>query len=102
MVTSGGARWRDANTELPAAGGPVDRLSGGGSLAVDGSFNYRPGATFRMDCGGAFVSGAELATDGNGRAVQASSGDLVVARALEGSSGAGDTARCVWASYMKP
>lgn len=77
----------------PTAGGPVDWISGG-SPGSDGAPNYRTGHAFRMDTGGAFSTGDDLATDGNGRAVQAGAGDTVVARALEGSSEAGDTAWC--------
>lgn len=70
----------------------MDWISGGGSS--DGPPNYRTGHAQRMDCGGSFSAGDDLATDANGRAVKATSGDVVVARALEGSSGAGDTAWC--------
>lgn len=80
-------------TGTPSAGGPVDWIGGG---AV-GSLNYLPGFPFLVDTGGSFSAGDDLATDGSGRAVQAGAGDVVVARALEGSFGAGDTAWVVWA-----
>lgn len=86
-------------TSTPSAGGPVDGFSGGdyGESGTDGPPNAHPRAVFRMDTGGSFSAGDDLATDGSGRAVAASSGDVVVARALESSSGAGDTAWCTWA-----
>jgi len=50
----------------------------------------------RIDGGGSFRLGPELATDGSGLVVAAGAGDRVVARALEGSFGAGDTAWCTY------
>lgn len=80
----------DANrapTGTPDAGGPVDKTDAQGPVA-----SYMDGLPFQVDTGGSFNSGDDIATDGQGRAVAAGSGDHVVARALEGSSGAGDTA----------
>lgn len=77
-------------TSSPSAGGPVDYIDDGGPVA-----SYMDGLPLQVDTGGSFSSGDDLATDGSGRAVAAGTGDHVVARALEGSSGAGDTAWCV-------
>lgn len=82
-------------TATPSAGGPVDGVTG--SFADGASFRWGPGGVFRLDTGGSFSAGDDLATDGSGRAVAAGSGDVVVGRALEGSSGAGDTAWIAWA-----
>lgn len=81
-------------TTSPSAGGPVDGVTGGSGS--DGSANFQQGWVGRVDCGGSFSAGTALATDGNGRAVAASAGDVVVARALQSSSGAGDTAWVTW------
>lgn len=70
-------------TTSPTAGGPVDHVRGA-SVAW-------PAPPFDVDCGGSFSAGDDLETDGSGRAVAHSSGEIV-ARALEGSTGAGDTA----------
>lgn len=82
-------------TATPTAGGAVDLLNKGVGLSHGGGNSDRINV-FRMDCGGSFSEGAALATDGQGRAVAATTGDLQVARALESSSGAGDTAWCTW------
>lgn len=80
-------------TSTPAAGGRVDGTDGskppGGSYAA-------PGTPALLDTGGAFSAGDPISTDGQGRAVQAGSGDMKVAEALEGSSGSGDSAWVVF------
>lgn len=83
------------STTTPDAGGPVDTTAGGEQVA-DGAVSYSQGFIFRVDTGGSFSAGDALATDAQGRAVAAASGDVVVARALEGSSGAGDEAWVTW------
>jgi len=82
-------RTLSSDTASPDAGGPVD----GVERAIASPFHRHMRVT--VDTGGAFSAGDDLATDGQGRAVAAQTGDIVVARALEGSSGAGDTARIV-------
>lgn len=84
----------DPPKSSPTAGGNVETTNGS-RLARN---HVAPGQVWRIRCGGSFGSGADLATDGFGRAVAAGSGDVVVARALEGSSGAGDTAWVVMVS----
>lgn len=74
----------------PAAGGRVDRVTGS---APGFTKIAAPGLVALIDSGEAFADGTQLATDAQGRAVQASTGGRIVARALEGSSGAGDS---VW------
>lgn len=92
--TSGGS-YGSAGRGTAAAGGPVDFVNPADDPATS-SGPYRPGVPFLMTCGGSFSAGADLASDGSGRAVAAGTGDRVVARALEGSTGAGDTAWCAY------
>lgn len=80
----------------PTAGGKVDDVDSRSFSIPESGVQWDGvvaiGRRYRMDTGGSFSAGDDLATDGNGRAVAASSGDVIVARALEGSSGAGDEA----------
>lgn len=94
-----GLRWRLATGapsgygDDPAKGGPT---AGGHVHTINenglAQKHVAPGRVLLMDCGGSFSAGADLATDANGRAVAAQSGDVKVAEALEGASGAGDEA----------
>ena len=83
--------FRSFPTSTPTAGGPVDGCEGGPDW---GPRWGGKGTPIQVEAGESFSKGVDLATDGQGRAVQAGSGDQVVARSLEGSSGAGDE---VWA-----
>lgn len=69
---------------------PADlRVYPAGSVAP-----WQAGVPFRVDAAEAFSSGAQLATNGSGEVRAATTGDVLVATALEASSGSGDT---VWA-----
>lgn len=61
----------------------------------------QPGDTFTVEAGSAFEAGAPLATDAEGRAVEASGGAVVVAHAAEASAGAGCEVRAVWAEGVE-
>lgn len=84
--------YHQAPTTTPDPGGPVDCFQ-----RDDGRLRGRFHALINVDTGGSFSSGADLATDAQGRAVEAGSGDVVVARALESSFGSGDEVWAVWA-----
>lgn len=86
-------RWSGSppSAVAPAAGGDVDGVSLAGSLVRIAL----PGQPFKVMAGGSFNAGASLATDGIGRAVQASAGAVAVARALE----AGSAGNVVWAVF---
>lgn len=85
--------FRAFPTSTPTAGGPVDGCEGSDSELWGPRWGGK-GTPIHVEAGESFSDGVDLATDGQGRAVQAGSGDEVVARSLEGSSGAGDE---VWA-----
>lgn len=81
----------------PTAGGHVHTIDASGAAKK----HVAPGRLLLMATGGSFSKGADLATDANGRAVQAQSGDVKVAEALEGSSGAGDESWVVMVSQRE-
>lgn len=86
----------------PADGGYVQYVEPsdpGASHAMQTPFQV--GYPHPFDTGGAFSSGAELATDGQGRVRSATTGDVVVAKALEGSSGTDDVAFVVLVSQRE-
>lgn len=78
----------------PVDGGRVDLCTGSGPPLTSYA---TPGAPVLVDTGGSFSAGDPIATDAQGRAVQATSGDRVVAEAIEGSSGFGETA---WVKFV--
>lgn len=86
------APYFKASAGNPQAGGPVDVFQ-----RDDGQLRQRFLDLIHVDTGGSFSSGDDIATDSLGRAVQAGTGDVVVARALENSTGAGSKAWCTWA-----
>jgi hypothetical protein len=90
-------RWTGAPpvAASPGAGGAVDGVSIRGGK---GGYLACPGFPFLVEAGGAFNAGASLATTSDGRAVEAGSGQVVVARALQASSGAGQV---VWAVFTR-
>jgi len=100
------ARWRvftgPDTRATPTAGGKVEAIDSDSFSVPGGGTQWRGAAAigrrYRMEAGGSFASGASLATDADGRAVAAAAGDTIVARALEGSSGAGDSAWIVMLS----
>lgn len=49
-----------------------------------------PGMVYRVEAAESFSDGTQLATNGSGQARAASAGDVLVATALEASSGSGD------------
>lgn len=99
-VSAGGVTGFNAfPTTTPTAGGIVDGCSGG--EADSGGwwgprYGAGPGEPIVVESGGSFSAGDDLETDGQGRAVQHSSGEIV-ARALEGASGSGEQ---VWAVFQ--
>lgn len=84
-------QYSNAPTTTPDAGGPVDCF-----LRDDGILRGRATHLIKVDTAGSFSEGADLATDAQGRAVEAGSGDVVVAGALESSFGSGDKVWAVW------
>lgn len=78
-----------ANTTTPTAGGEVDGCEAGPDW---GPRWGGKGTPIQVELGGSVSAGDDLETDGQGRAVQQSTG-TVVARALEGGT-SGDE---VWA-----
>lgn len=92
--SSGPAGLGDFPTADPTAGGDVHtvRDSSGG-----GTWNVWPGSgtPVKVEAGESISDGDDLATDGQGRAVTATSGDTVVAEALESAS-SGNEFWAVW------
>lgn len=85
--------YEGASFSNPADGGFVHVVSGGGSenrYPGGAPGPLHPGMIYQVDTAESFSSGAQLATDGSGHARVASAGDVLVATALEGSSGSGD------------
>lgn len=91
----------------PTAGGEIDGVAREGPdfPADPGPEDYKiahgPGTRALVEAGGAFSADTGLATDGQGRAVAAQAGDLRVARALDGASGAGDVVTVVLTSQRE-
>lgn len=87
------------STAAPSPGGHVDGVSGYCSRCMRGPYHTLrmaiPGRPAKIEAGEAFSSGALLATDGQGRAVVATGSQIIVARALEPSTGAGDAVSCI-------
>ena len=77
----------------PAAGADVD---GVGGLGGTHGFAAVPGIPVKIEAGGSFSSGASLQTDSSGRVVVASSGNKIIARALE----AGTLSAVVWCVFV--
>lgn len=82
--------WPTAPTTTPGDGGFVHGISAGPSLE---RFRAHVGQPVQVEAAEAFSAGAQLATNGSGRARTASTGDVLVATALERSGGTGDN---VW------
>jgi len=86
-------RWSGADPvpATPSAGQDVDAVAGyaNDSGVANAAFFPIPGAPIVVESGGAFSNGANLATDAQGRAVAAGAGPVVVARALQAATGAG-------------
>lgn len=83
-------RLSGATLSDPTAGGVVHVVQGSDVIAwpLSAAPVGAGGDPCRVEAGESFSDGALLATDSQGRAVQATTGDMVVARALEaGSSG---------------
>lgn len=87
--------FADFPTTTPTAGGAVDGCTSG----TDSSGRYwgprwsGKGTPIVVESGGAFSAGDDLETNGSGRAVAHSTGEIV-ARALEAASASGEQ---VWA-----
>lgn len=84
-----------SSATTPTAGDEVD----GVAVAKTGESGHHVffgvGKRVPVEAGGSFSSDTPLATDANGRAVRATSGDVRVARALESSGGVGSVVRAV-------
>ncbi len=81
---------------LPSAGGDVVGLaivSNPDSVAAGGRVDIQVKDIGIWVAGGSFAAGALLATDAAGKAVSATAGDYIVARALTAASAAGDLVR---------
>lgn len=89
--SSGPSGLNDFPTSDPTAGGEVHTVRGGTGWDVwPGS-----GTPVKVEAGESISDGDDLATDGQGRAVTATSGDTVVAEALENAS-SGNEFWAVW------
>lgn len=74
------------DTANPTAGGVVHVIQGSDlSHWPASTHSLYIGAPCRIEAGGTFSDGDLLATDSQGRAVQATTGDIIVAKALEGA-----------------
>ena len=81
---------------LPAAGADVlgiAVISNPDTVPVGGRVDVQVKDIGLWRAGAAFDTGALLATDAAGKAVEATSGDKIIARALDGASAAGDLVR---------
>lgn len=91
---SSGAQFRFANVSStgkavnPSAGGAVVGVRYTKSKADEAATIVHSGIAI-VEAGGEFDPGDSIATDNVGRAVEATSGNVVVGRALETSTGAG-------------
>lgn len=82
----------DAGT--PTAGGTIAGVAEqGGTLC---GVPAVPGAAVKIEAGGAFTAGALLASDGLGRVVLATTGQTIVAKAMQNASGAGQVIWCTF------
>lgn len=92
QVVSGPPSGNDTPLADPSAGGRVDRATGTVGQAATGSESYRaasPGVVAAVQQAEGISAGDEVATNGSGQAVVASSGDTIVARALQSSTSGG-------------
>lgn len=76
----------DPSTSSPTAGGRVHTID---TTGRQWNQHAAPGTVWRIRAGESLSKGDQLATNGAGEAVQAQSGDRVVAEALE-SAGSGE------------
>ena len=82
-----------SGAELPAAGADVIGIaviSNPDKVPAGGRIDVQVKDIGLWTAGAAFDQGVMLATDANGKAVEASPGDKILARALEGATAAGD------------
>lgn len=90
-----GGLGSDGNPDpsYPTAGGMIaggiEEYSKGGIPAV-------PGIAIKLEAGGAFSTGALLATDAQGRVVAATGSQIIVARAMETAAGTGSIVWCTF------
>lgn len=99
---SQGGVYGGATMSTPDAGGTVHFVRGSDVDAWPaGGGQPEPGFPCRIEAGESFGSGVELATDSQGRAVAATTGDIIVAKSLESASGPGDTIWCVLESQRE-
>lgn len=83
---------------LPSSGGDVDGVVVG--VQGDSGRVALPGWPFRVEAATALSSGAQIATDANGRARVAVAGEKVIARTLQSASGpTGADFHLVWCVF---
>lgn len=93
MFRYGAGEGGDPDPQTPVAGGTIAGV-------VEEYFHVGipavPGIAVKIEAGGSFSAGTELATDSSGRVVAATGSQIIVARALYPSSGA---AQVVWCTF---